>query len=79
MFVGLKRKETCGIKDLNTFNLSLLVKWRWRLLVDKEAQWIGVLRAKYMEHYKKYDFLQRLFSLKVVGKTTSFATTCNNY
>jgi hypothetical protein len=49
MFVGLKRKETCGIKDLNTFNLSLLVKWRWRLLVDKEAQWIGVLRAKYIE------------------------------
>lgn len=35
-----------GVKNIFIFNLSLLGKWRWRLLVDKEALWC-VIRAKY--------------------------------
>lgn len=35
------------MKNLALFNLSLLSKWRWRLLVDKEALWCKVFKAKY--------------------------------
>lgn len=37
------------MKNLALFNLSLLGKWRCRLLVDKEALWCKVLKAKYGE------------------------------
>ncbi|GKV16244.1 hypothetical protein SLEP1_g26913 [Rubroshorea leprosula] len=36
-----------GVKELSKFNLALLGKWRWRLLVEKEALWKQVLEAKY--------------------------------
>jgi hypothetical protein len=35
------------VKDLKTFNLSLLAKWRWRLLSEDKPQWKLVLDAKY--------------------------------
>jgi hypothetical protein len=35
------------VKDLKVFNLSLLAKWRWRLLADDKPQWRLVLEAKY--------------------------------
>ncbi|GKU89286.1 hypothetical protein SLEP1_g3443 [Rubroshorea leprosula] len=28
-----------GVKDLDRFNMALLGKWRWRLVVEKEALW----------------------------------------
>jgi hypothetical protein len=28
-------------------NLSLLAKWRWRLLSEEDAVWINVIKAKY--------------------------------
>ncbi|GAU37197.1 hypothetical protein TSUD_30620 [Trifolium subterraneum] len=37
-------KAPAGIRE---FNLSLLGKWSWRLLVDKEGLWFKVLVAKY--------------------------------
>jgi hypothetical protein len=43
----LKEGGGLGVKDLKVFNLSLLAKWRWRLLVGGEAQWKNVLSAKY--------------------------------
>ncbi|KAK2422417.1 hypothetical protein QL285_032952 [Trifolium repens] len=36
-----------GVKDLLLFNLSLLAKWRWRLLVEDGSLWKKVLEAKY--------------------------------
>jgi hypothetical protein len=35
------------VKDLKVFNLSLLAKWRWRLLSEDNPQWKLVLEAKY--------------------------------
>jgi hypothetical protein len=35
------------VKDLRFFNLSLLAKWRWRLLAEDKPQWKLVLEAKY--------------------------------
>lgn len=42
-------KSGLGVKNLALFNLSLLAKWRWRLLTDKDALWCKVLKAKYRE------------------------------
>ncbi|GKU97686.1 hypothetical protein SLEP1_g10796 [Rubroshorea leprosula] len=36
-----------GVKDLNSFNLALLGKWRWRLLGERDALWNRVVEAKY--------------------------------
>ncbi|WJX66218.1 hypothetical protein P8452_50797 [Trifolium repens] len=42
-----KKDGGLGVKDLKIFNLSLLAKWRWRLLADDKPQWKLVLEAKY--------------------------------
>ncbi|KAK2435218.1 hypothetical protein QL285_020294 [Trifolium repens] len=47
MCVGRRRKGGLGVKDLKSFNLSLLAKWRWRLLLEDKPQWKLVLEAKY--------------------------------
>ncbi|KAK2360340.1 hypothetical protein QL285_085620 [Trifolium repens] len=46
----LCRSKECGglgIKNLRLVNVSLLTKWRWRLLVAQESLWASVLKAKY--------------------------------
>lgn len=36
-----------GVKRIREFNLALLGKWYWRLLVDKEGMWFRLLAARY--------------------------------
>ncbi|GAU44755.1 hypothetical protein TSUD_246480 [Trifolium subterraneum] len=36
-----------GVRQLKEFNLALLGKWCWRLLVDREGLWFRVLAARY--------------------------------
>ncbi|CAL0315533.1 unnamed protein product [Lupinus luteus] len=36
-----------GIKNLSLFNLSLLGKWRWGLLIEKNTLWVRVLLSRY--------------------------------
>ncbi|GAU43490.1 hypothetical protein TSUD_92010 [Trifolium subterraneum] len=36
-----------GIKNLELFNASLLCKWKWRCLSDREAPWYDFLRWRY--------------------------------
>ena len=38
-----------GVKMLKEFNISLLGKWVWRLLEERESLWNVVIRAKYGE------------------------------
>jgi len=38
-----------GVKRVGAFNLSLLGKWCWRMLVDKEGLWYRVLKTRYGE------------------------------
>ena len=38
-----------GVKRLDAFNLSLMGKWCWRMMVDKEELWYRVLKARYGE------------------------------
>ena len=38
-----------GVQRLGEFNLSLLGKWCWRLLVEKDGLWYQVLKARYGE------------------------------
>ncbi|GKV51184.1 hypothetical protein SLEP1_g57855 [Rubroshorea leprosula] len=42
-----------GVKDLEKFNMALLGKWRWRLVVEKEALWNRVVEAKYGIHRRR--------------------------
>jgi len=41
---GWSRRE-----KVEGFNVSLLGKWCWRMLVDKEGLWYRVLQARYGE------------------------------
>ncbi|GAU26515.1 hypothetical protein TSUD_361480 [Trifolium subterraneum] len=53
----VKWKEVCkprcqgglGVRDVGKVNLSLLIKWRWRLLQPEGAFWKELLVAKYGE------------------------------
>lgn len=36
-----------GEKNLAIFDASLLAKWRWRFLVEKDALWCGFLTHRY--------------------------------
>ncbi|PNY01857.1 cysteine-rich receptor-like protein kinase, partial [Trifolium pratense] len=42
-----KDKGGLGIKNLELFNASLLCKWKWRCLNDREAPWNDFLRWRY--------------------------------
>ncbi|MCH98951.1 putative ribonuclease H protein, partial [Trifolium medium] len=44
-----KNEGGLGVKNLKLFNLSLLAKWRWRLIVDPVSEFSKVLTAKYGE------------------------------
>ncbi|PNY05201.1 ribonuclease H [Trifolium pratense] len=46
-----KKNGGLGVRDLEVVNLSLLMKWRWRLLQREDtALWKEVLLAKYGSH-----------------------------
>ena len=38
-----------GVRKLKEFNVVLLGKWCWRMLVDREGLWYNVLVARYGE------------------------------
>ncbi|XP_024639915.1 uncharacterized protein [Medicago truncatula] len=42
-----KDKGGLGIRDIRLVNLSLLSKWRWRILQGEDALWIKVLKEMY--------------------------------
>jgi hypothetical protein len=42
-----KREGGLGVKDLRIMNISLLTKWKWRLLTEGESIWKNVLIEKY--------------------------------
>ena len=44
-------KEDGGlrVRRLEEFNLSLLGKWCWRMLVDRDVLWYRILNARYSE------------------------------
>ena len=44
-----KEDERLGVMRVGAFNLSLLGKWCWRMMVDKEELWYRVLKAQYNE------------------------------
>ncbi|KAK2354046.1 hypothetical protein QL285_091613 [Trifolium repens] len=42
-----RKNAGLGIRDLRMVNLSLLAKWRWKLLSNNEEVWKEVVKAKY--------------------------------
>jgi hypothetical protein len=42
-----KKKSGLGVRDVRVVNISLLTKWRWRLLSDDHAVWKEVIKSKY--------------------------------
>lgn len=46
-FASQKKKGGLGIKDINTFNLALLDKWKWNLFQHEGQLMARVLESKY--------------------------------
>ena len=42
-----KDKGGLGIKDIDSFNLALLAKWKWNYMQEKGEIWSRVLESKY--------------------------------
>jgi hypothetical protein len=42
-----KSKGGLGVRDIRVVNISLLVKWRWRLLHNDNTLWKEMLKSKY--------------------------------
>ena len=42
-----KGKGGLGVRDVRVVNVSLLAKWKWRLLQNDRALWKDVLVGKY--------------------------------
>jgi len=42
-----KSKGGLGVKDIRVMNMSLLAKWRWRLLDGENTLWKEVVDEKY--------------------------------
>ena len=55
------RKEVggLGVKDINSFNLSLLWKWKWSLFQHQGELWARVLESKY-EGWRNLDDAPRV-------------------
>ena len=44
-----KEEGGLGVRRMREFNVALLGKWCWRMLVDKDGLWYRVLKARYGE------------------------------
>ncbi|XP_071688093.1 uncharacterized mitochondrial protein AtMg00310-like [Rutidosis leptorrhynchoides] len=44
LILASHEKGGLGIGSLNSFNLSLLLKWRWRLVNNPNALWVRVIK-----------------------------------
>lgn len=50
MFVNLRNEVGwLGVKGLEIFNYSLLPKWRWRCLTDRNTIWRELLEHRYID------------------------------
>ena len=64
--VGIKRETIClpkekgglGLKDIKTFNLALLGKWKWNLFKHQGELWDRVLESKY-DGWRSLDITSR--------------------
>lgn len=47
-----KKLDDFGIKSIEEFNLTLLTKWKWKILREEKSLWKRVLKARYggVEH-----------------------------
>lgn len=45
-----KEHDGLGIKSLEEFNLALLSKWKWIILVKNEASWKKIMDSRYIDY-----------------------------
>ncbi|PNX61551.1 receptor-like kinase [Trifolium pratense] len=62
---------------MREFNLVLLGKWCWRLLVDREGMWFRVPEARY--GLEGVYFFSRRFSCTTVFYAAYLACLCLDY
>jgi hypothetical protein len=51
--VYVRKMRVWGVRQLKEFNLALLGKWCWRMLVDRRGLWYRVLVARYGEEAER--------------------------
>jgi len=58
-----KENDGLGVNRLKEFNISLMGKWVWRVLEERESLWSLVLRAKYGEEGGRVRFAKGVGSI----------------
>jgi hypothetical protein len=54
-----KREGGLGVKDLRIMNISLLTKWKWRLLTEGNSIWKSVLQQRYSGGERGFGWMSR--------------------
>ena len=61
-----KKEGGMGVRDVTKFNIALLGKWRWRLLVERDSLWVKVLCVKYGRGVSSIIICGELWGMGVV-------------
>ncbi|XP_058726593.1 uncharacterized protein LOC131597953 [Vicia villosa] len=59
-----REKGGLGIKNMKVMNMALLSKWKWRILIEDEAVWRGILVSRYRNIKNKVLFHPRLVTVQ---------------
>ena len=62
-----KEEGGLGVRRVGAFNLSLLGKWCWRMLLEKDGLWYRVLKARYGGGWRREGLTVRLGGGRCVG------------
>ena len=44
------------MKKIDEVNIALLLKWKWRILMENEAIWLDILKVRYRDLRKAILF-----------------------
>jgi hypothetical protein len=62
-----KKEGGLGVKDLRIMNISLLAKWKWRLLSEGKSIWKNALQERYSGGERGFGWISRLLAPNIAS------------